>query len=162
LIAEVAEIIDAEANGKDQPRVVTLTDDAKNEEGSFVLLDSDAEEEEEDKNEREKHKKDLKNVNLVLEAINGKIQGAVVPPKHNIDQAEAKALTFKQIQQQFAMNTFNEKSAKLIAEAINQGISRISKTCSTSLMSKRNLFRPKSSASHQNRPFSLQVQLLTQ
>lgn len=121
LIAEVAEIIDAEADGKDQPRVVTLTDDAKNEEGSFVLLDSDAEEEEEDKNEREKHKKDLKNVNLVLEAINGKIQGAVVPPKHNIDQAEAKALTFKQIQQQFAMNTFNEKSAKLIAEAINQG-----------------------------------------
>jgi RNA polymerase primary sigma factor len=121
LIAEVADIIDAEADGKDQPRVVSLTDDAKNEEGSFVLLDSDAEEEEEDKNEREKHKKDLKNVNLVLEAINGKIQGAVVPPKHNIDQAEAKALTFKQIQQQFAMNTFNEKSAKLIAEAINQG-----------------------------------------
>ncbi len=121
LIAEVAEIIDAEADGKDQPRVVSLTDDAKNEEGSFVLLDSDAEEEEEDKNEREKHKKDLKNVNLVLEAINNKIQGVTQPPKHNIDQAEAKALTFKQIQQQFAMNTFNEKSAKLIAEAISQG-----------------------------------------
>ena len=121
LIAEVAEIIDAEADGKDQPRVVSLTDEAKNEEGSFVLLDSDAEEEEEDKNEREKHKKDLKNVNLVLEAINSKIQGAEHAPKHNIDQAEAKALTFKQIQQQFAMNTFNEKSAKLIAEAISQG-----------------------------------------
>ncbi|MFM1910548.1 MAG: hypothetical protein RLZZ545_1246, partial [Actinomycetota bacterium] len=121
LIAEVAEIIDAEADGKDQPRVVSLTDESKNEEGSFILLDSDAEEEEEDKNEREKHKKDLKNVNLVLEAINGKIQGVEHPPKHNIDQAEAKALTFKQIQQQFAMNTFNEKSAKLIAEAVSQG-----------------------------------------
>jgi RNA polymerase primary sigma factor len=121
LIAEVAEIIDAEADGKDQPRVVSLTDESKNEEGSFILLDSDAEEEEEDKNEREKHKKDLKNVNLVLEAINGKIQGVEHPAKHNIDQAEAKALTFKQIQQQFAMNTFNEKSAKLIAEAVSQG-----------------------------------------
>ena len=121
LIAEVVEIIDAEADGKDQPRVVSLTDESKNEEGSFILLDSDAEEEEEDKNEREKHKKDLKNVNLVLEAINGKIQGVEHPPKHNIDQAEAKALTFKQIQQQFAMNTFNEKSAKLIAEAVSQG-----------------------------------------
>jgi RNA polymerase primary sigma factor len=121
LIAEVAEIIDAEGDGKDAPRVVTLSDESKNEEGSFTLLDSDAEEEEEDKNEREKHKKDLKNVNLVLEAINGKMQGVEVAPKHNIDQAEAKALTFKQIQQQFAMSTFNEKSAKLISEAINQG-----------------------------------------
>jgi RNA polymerase primary sigma factor len=121
LIAEAAEIIDAEADGKDQPRVVTLSDETKNEEGSFTLLDTDADDEEEDKNEREKHKKDLKNVNLVLEAINGKIQGVEVPPKHNIDQAEAKALTFKQIQQQFAMNTFNEKSAKMIAEAVNQG-----------------------------------------
>ncbi len=121
LIAEVAEIIDAEGDGKDAPRVVTLSDESKNEEGSFILLDSDADDEEEDKNEREKHKKDLKNVNLVLEAINGKMQGVEVAPKHNIDQAEAKALTFKQIQQQFAMNTFNEKSAKLISEAINQG-----------------------------------------
>ncbi|CAB4531840.1 unannotated protein [freshwater metagenome] len=121
LIAEASEIIDAETDGKDQPRVVTLSDETKNEEGSFTLLDTDVDDEEEDKNEREKHKKDLKNVNLVLEAINGKIQGVEVPPKHNIDQAEAKALTFKQIQQQFAMNTFNEKSAKLIAEAVNQG-----------------------------------------
>jgi RNA polymerase sigma factor RpoD-like protein len=121
LIAEATDIIDAEADGKDQPRVVTLSDETKNEAGSFTLLDTDADDEEEDKNEREKHKKDLKNANLVLEAINGKIQGVEVPPKHNIDQAEAKALTFKQIQQQFAMNTFNEKSAKLIAEAINQG-----------------------------------------
>jgi RNA polymerase sigma factor RpoD-like protein len=121
LIAEASEIIDAESDGKDQPRVVTLSDDTKNEEGSFTLLDTDVDDEEEDKNEREKHKKDLKNVNLVLEAINGKIQGVEVPPKHNIDQADAKALTFKQIQQQFAMNTFNEKSAKLIAEAVNQG-----------------------------------------
>ncbi len=121
LIAEASEIIDAESDGKDQPRVVTLSDDTKNEEGSFTLLDTDVDDEEEDKNEREKHKKDLKNVNLVLEAINGKIQGVEVPPKHNIDQADAKALTFKQIQQQFAMSTFNEKSAKLIAEAVNQG-----------------------------------------
>jgi RNA polymerase sigma factor RpoD-like protein len=121
LIAEASDIIDAESDGKDQPRVVTLSDETKNEEGSFTLLDSDADDEEEDKNEREKHKKDLKNVNLVLEAINGKIQGVEVPPKHNIDQAEAKALTYKQVQQQFAMSTFNEKSAKLIAEAINQG-----------------------------------------
>ena len=121
LIAEASDIIDAESDGKDQPRVVTLSDETKNEEGSFTLLDSDADDEEEDKNEREKHKKDLKNVNLVLEAINGKIQGVEVPPKHNIDQAEAKALTYKQVQQQFAMSTFNEKSAKLIAESINQG-----------------------------------------
>jgi RNA polymerase sigma factor RpoD-like protein len=121
LIAEAAEIIDAESDGKDQPRVVTLSDESKNEEGSFTLLDTDADDEEEDKNEREKHKKDLKNVNLVLEAINGKIQGVEVPPKHNIDQADAKALTFKQVQQQFAMSTFNEKSAKMIAEAVNQG-----------------------------------------
>jgi len=121
LIAEATDIIDAESDGKDQPRVVTLSDETKNEEGSFTLLDTDADDEEEDKNEREKHKKDLKSVNLVLEAINGKIQGVEVAPKHNIDQADAKALTFKQIQQQFAMNTFNEKSAKLIAEAVNQG-----------------------------------------
>jgi hypothetical protein len=74
LIAEASEIIDAETDGKDQPRVVTLSDETKNEEGSFTLLDTDADDEEEDKNEREKHKKDLKNVNLVLEAINGKIK----------------------------------------------------------------------------------------
>ena len=121
LIAEASEIIDAESDGKDQPRVVTLSDETKNEAGSFTLQETDAEDEEEDKNEREKHKKDLKNVNLVLEAINGRIQGVEVAPKHNIDQADAKALTFKQIQQQFAMSTFNEKSAKLIAEAVNQG-----------------------------------------
>jgi len=121
LIAEASEIIDAETDGKDQPRVVTLSDETKNEEGSFTLLDTDADDEEEDKNEREKHKKDLKNANLVLEAINGRIQGVDVAPKHNIDQADAKALTFKQIQQQFAMSTFNEKSAKMIAEAVNQG-----------------------------------------
>jgi len=121
LIAEASEIIDAESDGKDQPRVVTLSDETKNEAGSFTLQETDAEDEEEDKNEREKHKKDLKNVNLVLEAINCRIQGVEVAPKHNIDQADAKALTFKQIQQQFAMSTFNEKSAKMIAEAVNQG-----------------------------------------
>ncbi len=121
LIAEAAEIIDAEGEGT-KPRVVDVTEETnKFEEGSFLLLDSESDDDEEDKNEREKHKKDLKNINMILEAVNGKIQGREVPAKHNIDQAEAKALTFKQIQQQFAMNTFTDKSAKIIAESINQG-----------------------------------------
>jgi RNA polymerase sigma factor RpoD-like protein len=121
LIAEAAEIIDAEGEGV-KPRVVDVTEEtSKFEEGSFLLLDSESDDDEEDKNEREKHKKDLKNINMILEAVNGQIQGREVPAKHNIDQAEAKALTFKQIQQQFAMNTFTDKSAKIIAEAINQG-----------------------------------------
>ena len=120
LIAEAAEIIDAEGEGV-KPRVVDVTEEkSKFEEGSFLLLDSESDDDEEDKNEREKHKKDLKNINMILEAVNGQIQGREVPAKHNIDQAEAKALTFKQIQQQFAMNTFTDKSAKLITEAINQ------------------------------------------
>ncbi len=121
LIAEAAEILEAEGDGV-KPRVVDVTEEkSKFEEGSFLLLDSESDDDEEDKNEREKHKKDLKNINMILEAVNGQIQGREVPAKHNIDQAEAKALTFKQINQMFAMNTFTDKSAKLIAEAINQG-----------------------------------------
>ena len=121
LIAEAAEILEAEGDGV-KPRVVDVTEEkSKFEEGSFLLLDSESDDDEEDKNEREKHKKDLKNINMILEAVNGQIQGREVPAKHNIDQAEAKALTFKQINQMFAMNTFTDKSAKLIAESINQG-----------------------------------------
>jgi RNA polymerase sigma factor RpoD-like protein len=121
LIAEAAEIIDAEADGS-KTRVVDMTEEkSKFEEGSFLLLDSESDDDEEDKNEREKHKKDLKNIHMIIEAINGKSQGREVAAKHNIDQAEAKALTFKQIQQMFAMNTFTDKSAKIITEAINQG-----------------------------------------
>jgi RNA polymerase primary sigma factor len=121
LIAEAAEILEAEGDGA-KPRVVDVTEEkSKFEEGSFLLLDSESDDDEEDKNEREKHKKDLKNINMILEAVNGQIQGREVPAKHNIDQAEAKALTFKQINQMFAMNTFTDKSAKLIAESINQG-----------------------------------------
>jgi RNA polymerase primary sigma factor len=121
LIAEAAEILDAEGEGI-KPRVVDVSEEkSKFEEGSFLLLDSESDDDEEDKNEREKHKKDLKNINMILEAVNGQIQGREVPAKHNIDQAEAKALTFKQITQMFTMNTFTDKSAKLIAEAINQG-----------------------------------------
>ncbi len=121
LIAEAAEIIDAEGEGA-KTRVVDVTEEtSKFEEGSFLLLDSESDDDEEDKNEREKHKKDLKNIHMIIEAINAKNQGREVAAKHNIDQAEAKALTFKQIQQMFAMNTFTDKSAKLITEAINQG-----------------------------------------
>ena len=121
LIAEAAEIIDAEGEGT-KPRVVDVSEEKnKFEEGSFLLLDSESDDDEEDKNEREKHKKDLKNIHMIIEAINGKSQGREVAAKHNIDQAEAKALTFKQIQQMFAMNTFTDKSAKIIAESINQG-----------------------------------------
>jgi RNA polymerase sigma factor RpoD-like protein len=121
LIAEAAEIIDAEGEGS-KTRVVDVAEETnKFEEGSFLLLDSESDDDEEDKNEREKHKKDLKNIHMIIEAINGKSQGREVAAKHNIDQAEAKALTFKQIQQMFAMNTFTDKSAKIITEAINQG-----------------------------------------
>jgi RNA polymerase primary sigma factor len=121
LIAEAAEIIDAEGEGV-KPRVVDVTEETnKFEEGSFLLLDSESDDDEEDKNEREKHKKDLKNIHMIIEAINGKSHGREVAAKHNIDQAEAKALTFKQIQQMFAMNTFTDKSAKIITESVNQG-----------------------------------------
>jgi len=121
LIAEAAEIIDAEADGS-KARVVDVTEEkSKFEEGSFLLLDSESDDDEEDKNEREKHKKDLKNIHMIMDAINGKSQGREVAAKHNIDQAEAKALTFKQVQQMFAMNTFTDKSAKIITEAVNQG-----------------------------------------
>ena len=121
LIAEATEIIDAESEGV-KPRVVDVTDEkSKFEEGSFLLLDSESDDDEEDKNEREKHKKDLKNIHMIIEAINGKSHGREVAAKHNIDQAEAKALTFKQVNQMFAMNTFTDKSAKIITEAVNQG-----------------------------------------
>ena len=121
LIAEAAEIIDAEADGS-KTRVVDVTEEkSKFEEGSFLLLDSESDDDEEDKNEREKHKKDLKNIHMIIEAINGKSHGREVAAKHNIDQAEAKALTVKQIQQMFAMTTFTDKSAKIITESVNQG-----------------------------------------
>ena len=119
LIAEAVELVDAEA--EDKVRVVTLSDESSKAKGSFTLADSEAEDEEEDKNEREKLKKDLRNVNIVIEAINGKINNVAVPTRYGIAEAEAKALTYKQIQQQFEMKTFTEKSAKTAAEAITLG-----------------------------------------
>ncbi len=119
LIAEAVELVDAEA--EDKVRVVTLSDESSKAKGSFTLADSEAEDEEEDKNEREKLKKDLRNVNIVIEAINGKINNVATPIRYGIAEAEAKALTYKQIQQQFEMKTFTEKSAKTAAEAITLG-----------------------------------------
>jgi RNA polymerase sigma factor RpoD-like protein len=119
LIAEAVELVDAEA--EDKVRVVTLSDESSKAKGSFTLADSEAEDEEEDKNEREKLKKDLRNVNIVIEAINGKINNVATPTRYGIAEAEAKALTYKQIQQQFEMKTFTEKSAKTAAEAITLG-----------------------------------------
>ena len=119
LIAEAVELVDAEA--EDKVRVVTLSDESSKSKGSFTLADSEAEDEEEDKNEREKLKKDLRNVNIVIEAINGKINNVATPTRYGIAEAEAKALTYKQIQQQFEMKTFTEKSAKTAAEAITLG-----------------------------------------
>ena len=116
LIAEAVELVDAEA--EDKVRVVTLSDESSKAKGSFTLADSEAEDEEEDNNEREKLKKDLRNVNIVIEAINGKINNVATPTRYGIAEAEAKALTYKQIQQQFEMKTFTEKSAKTAAEAI--------------------------------------------
>ena len=119
LIAEAVELVDAEA--EDKIRTVTLSDESSKAKGSFTLADSEAEDEEEDKNEREKLKKDLRNVNIVIEAINSKINNAATPTRYGIADAEAKALTYKQIQQQFEMKTFTEKSAKTAAEAITIG-----------------------------------------
>jgi len=119
LIAEAVELVDAEA--EDKVRVVTLSDESSKAKGSFTLADSEAEDEEEDKNEREKLKKDLRNVNIVIEAINGKINNVATPTRYGIAEAEAKTLTYKQIQQQFEMKTFTEKSAKTAAEAITLG-----------------------------------------
>ena len=119
LIAEAVELVDAEA--EDKIRTVTLSDESSKAKGSFTLADSEAEDEEEDKNEREKLKTDLRNVNIVIEAINSKINNAATPTRYGIADAEAKALTYKQIQQQFEMKTFTEKSAKTAAEAITIG-----------------------------------------
>ena len=119
LIAEAVELVDAEA--EDKIRTVTLSDESSKAKGSFTLADSEAEDEEEDKNEREKLKKDLRNVNIVIEAINSRINNAATPTRYGIAEAESKALTYKQIQQQFEMKTFTEKSAKTAAEAITIG-----------------------------------------
>ncbi|CAB4918248.1 unannotated protein [freshwater metagenome] len=119
LIAEAVELVDAESEEK--VRVVTLSDESSKAKGSFTLADSEAEDEEEDKNEREKLKKDLRNVNIVIEAINAKINNAATPTRYGIAEAESKALTYKQIQQQFEMKTFTEKSAKTAAEAVTLG-----------------------------------------
>jgi len=119
LIAEAVELVDAEA--EDKVRVVTLSDESSKAKGSFTLADSEADDEEEDKNEREKLKKDLRNVNIVIEAVNAKINNAATPTRYGIAEAESKALTYKQIQQQFEMKTFTEKSAKTAAEAVTIG-----------------------------------------
>jgi len=122
LVADVLEIVEAEEGSKaTEARVVNLVDDVKVEDGSFILQDSDAEEDESEKTERAKHKKDLANVNIVLEAISAKKSNHPYVGKGNVDPADAKALTFRQVQQQLSMNNFTEKGARVIAEAITQG-----------------------------------------
>jgi RNA polymerase sigma factor RpoD-like protein len=122
LVADVLEIVEAEEGAKQtESRVVNLVDDAKVEDGSFILQDSDAEEDESEKTERAKHKKDLANVNIVLEAVSAKKANHPYIGKGNVDPADAKALTFRQVQQQLSMNNFTEKGARVIAEAITQG-----------------------------------------
>ena len=122
LVADVLEIVEAEEGAKpSEARVVNLVDDVKIEDGSFILQDSDAEEDESEKTERAKHKKDLANVNIVLEAISAKKSNHPYIGKGNVDPADAKALTFRQVQQQLSMNNFTEKGARVIAEAITQG-----------------------------------------
>ncbi len=119
LIAEAVELVDAEA--EDKTRVVLLSDETSKAKGSFTLADSEVDDEEEDKNEREKLKKDLKNVNIVIDAINAMINGVSTPIRYGIQESESKALTYKQIQQQFEMKTFTERSAKTAAEAVTTG-----------------------------------------
>ena len=122
LVADVLEIVEAEEGAKpSEARVVNLVDDVKVEDGSFILQDSDAEEDESEKTERAKHKKDLANVNIVIEAISAKKSNHPYIGKGNVDPADAKALTFRQVQQQLSMNNFTEKGARVIAEAITQG-----------------------------------------
>ena len=122
LVADVLEIVEAEEGAKpSEARVVNLVDDVQVEDGSFILQDSDAEEDESEKTERAKHKKDLANVNIVLEAISAKKSNHPYIGKGNVDPADAKALTFRQVQQQLSMNNFTEKGARVIAEAITQG-----------------------------------------
>ncbi len=119
IIADAVDVVEHEA--EDKVRVVTLSDESSKAKGSFTLADSEADDEEEDKNEREKLKKDLRNVNIVIEAINAKNSSVSAPTRYGISEAEAKALTYKQIQQQFEMKTFTERSAKTVAEAVTIG-----------------------------------------
>ena len=122
LVADVLEIVEAEEGAKaSETRTVNLVDDAKSEDGSFVLQDSDAEEDESEKTERAKHKKDLANVNIVLDAISAKRANHPYVGKGHVDPEDAKALTFRQVQQQLSMNNFTEKGARVIAEAVTQG-----------------------------------------
>jgi len=119
LIADAVDVVELES--EDKARVVTLSDETSKAKGSFTLADSEADDEEEDKNEREKLKKDLRNVNIVIEAINSKINNGATPTRYGIAEAESRSLTYKQIQQQFEMKTFTEKSAKTAAEAVTTG-----------------------------------------
>jgi RNA polymerase sigma factor RpoD-like protein len=122
LVADVLEIVEAEEGAKaSETRTVNLTEDSKSEDGSFILQDSDAEEDESEKTERAKHKKDLANVNIVLDAISAKRANHPYIGKGHVDPEDAKALTFRQVQQQLSMNNFTEKGARIIAEAITQG-----------------------------------------
>ena len=122
LVADVLEIVEAEEGAKvSETRTVNLVDDAKSEDGSFILQDSDAEEDESEKTERAKHKKDLANVNIVLDAVSAKRANHPYVGKGHVDPEDAKALTFRQIQQQLSMNNFTEKGARVIAEAVTQG-----------------------------------------
>ena len=119
LITEAVELVDAET--EDKTRVVNLSDEAGKEEGSFTLQNSELEDEEEDKNEREKLKKELRNINIVLDALNFMMHNIGHPARYVTLEADGKSLTFKQIQQQFEMHTFTEKSAKIASEAILLG-----------------------------------------
>jgi RNA polymerase sigma factor RpoD-like protein len=122
LVADVLEIVEAEEGAKaSETRTVNLVDDAKSEDGSFILQDSDAEEDESEKTERAKHKKDLANVNIVLDAVSAKRANHPYVGKGHVDPEDAKALTFRQVQQQLSMNNFTEKGARVIAEAVTQG-----------------------------------------
>jgi RNA polymerase primary sigma factor len=119
IIADAVDVVDLET--EDKVRIVTLSDETSKAKGSFTLADTEVDDEEEDKNEREKLKKDLRNINIVIEAINAKNSSVSTPTRYGISEAEAKALTYKQIQQQFEMKTFTERSAKTAAEAITIG-----------------------------------------
>ncbi len=122
LVADVLEIVEAEEGAKAaETRTVNLAEDSKSEDGSFILQDSDAEEDESEKTERAKHKKDLANINIVLDAISAKRANHPYIGKGHVDPEDAKALTFRQVQQQLSMNNFTEKGARVIAEAITQG-----------------------------------------
>ena len=122
LVADVLEIVEAEEGAKaTEARTVNLAEEAKSEDGSFILQYSDAEEYEIEKTERAKHKKDLANVNIVLDAVSAKRANHPYVGKGHVDPEDAKALTFRQVQQQLSMNNFTEKGARVIAEAVTQG-----------------------------------------